>query len=286
MTRNRPPTPNAPAAPNVPASEPEIERQLMNETFGKVTDSKYLTVFCIEALETFMEGSGLAIDEDGFIIVAETGAAATPYTYSHGAFSAFDGVSDQHLIDYFEPVDAVREFIPQRDRLHITDLHGFVPGTDATTHQHPVPNDAITIHQYNAATGCTLPAVTAWSSVWENAWESHADAFTGNNLIIQQPLTGTEPELTCLRCDFTAPVPEWNAHSRRDTQEIGVGDIHTCPECSCQWDTNSVSTCSDCGTASSAEELTYTGTGVHVESRCPDCGSGPVRDHVTDRYGE
>lgn len=283
MTNNPPPAPTGPNGPRVPASEPEQEQRIFQAALDEIRSENRITVFCIEAFESFLNGSGLTITDNGFIIASETGEEVTPYTYSHNAFANHDDVSDKHLIDYFEPANTVRDFIPERDRLHITDVHGFVPGTENTPHQHPVPDDTLTITRYNKEIGCVLPAVTAWSSLW-NSWKAHEDTFTTGNFVMKTPLTGNPPELTCLRCDFTAPQPEWRTEPRNDVQDIGYGNVHFCPECDCQWDTNSISTCTNCGTESSAEELDYIGDGLHVESRCPHCGEGPVREQVTDRY--
>lgn len=284
MPRNRPPTPQQPAAPRVHPSEPEQERQAFNAITDDLTSNEELTVFCIDALEPFLDGSELTVNNNGFIIVAETGEYAQPYTFNRDAFTAHDGVSNQHLVDYFTPVTDVRDYIPTHNRVHITDLHGFVPGREDTPHQYPVPDDTITISTYNQYTGCTLPAVSAWSAMWRNTWSEHEDAFTGNNFVVKHPLTHDKPDLTCLRCSYTGNVDTWDTASRSDKHGFGFGELQYCPECNCQWNTNTVYTCSECNEEFSSEEIKYVGDGVHVEAFCPDCDTGPMRDQRRDWY--
>ena len=284
MTRNRPPAPQGPTGPRVEPSEPEQERQLLTAAAEELSSDNYLTVFGIEALEAFMEDTGLTTNENGFIIVEETGEYAEPYTFDRHVFTDYEGVSDEHLLDYFNPVTEVTDYFRTQARLHITDLHGIIPGTKTTNHLHPVPDDIITISDYNHATGCTLPAVSAWSSLWENTWQQYEDAPTSQTLTVTHPLSGEKPDLTCLRCSFTGNASQWKTTKRREEQEVGFGHIHTCPECDCQWDTNSVYDCPDCDGVFSAEEYNYKGSGMHVESFCPACDAGPIRENREDRY--
>lgn len=284
MTHNNPPRTQQPATPHVPASEPEQERQAFNAVVDEITSEGRITVFTIDALEAFLNGSGLTVNNNGFITVTKTGEYAQPYAFNRNAFTTHDGVSDQHLLDYFDPTHDVRDYIRTHDKLHVTDVHGFVPGREDTPHQYPVPDDTITISQYNRCTGCTLPAVSAWSALWRNAWSDHEDAFTGNNFVVKHPLTHDKPELTCLRCSYTGNVETWDTIPRSDEHGFGFGELQYCPECNCQWDTNTVYTCSECNDEFTSEEIEYVGEGVHVEAFCPDCDTGPIREQRRDWY--
>jgi len=104
--------------------------------------------------------------------------------------------------------------------------------------------------------------------------------------VINAAVLKDPPEISCLRCGFTGKPDAWDSTRRHEEQGYGYGNVFTCPDCDCQWDTSSVSECESCGVSNTAEELEYIGEGLHVEALCKSCENVVGHGNRVTRYSQ
>lgn len=266
---DKPPSPNQ---PTVPPSEPEVEQRVYDSAIDKIDDSEELTKIRLPAVLDPLNGVGLDVDSNGFIVHADTREYATPYAFSREAFENIDSPVDNVLTAYFVPATNDDLFISHSDnRLHLTDFHGIIQ--DETGNPHPVSDDVFMLEKLHSHTGIGFPAITAWSDILDfGVSATHLNEQVSITLSHE-----SESQLTlhCFSpdCGYSGPPSEWE----------GDDADPECPECGGPWD-ESITVCTGCQQWHCGTH--FEGGGPYAEPSCPNCRADVGMLEMQTRYDE
>jgi len=123
-----------------------------------------------QVLSQFLASGNLSLDDDGFIIDAESGTFVEPYAYDRSLFHKSNTPAENVFKEYFAPAETVldnpinnKETVTEK--LHVSRLHGLISvGTESESQKHPVADVADNLTKFISDTGIAFENVTEWST--------------------------------------------------------------------------------------------------------------------------
>lgn len=287
--------PMSPPTPSVPLSEPEREQRYIDAISEKIQDDSVAKRFCIRVgyAHLWLDSYGLSIDDDGFIINADSGEFVVPYSYNSRLIP--NGDVDINTMDnisvLFEPKCTEDGVV---NRIHLSNMYSIIVTDDGDAH--PIVSNIIDYDMFEQQTGQTFLNVAAWSSTAQSKifnsddspenvlsivlgsdaaqFEERSDIFTeGENTVSEFKLTCPNPN-----CEYTDSAGFWEC-----TEHVPY-----CPECEYSW-ADTVTFCSSCnrhhsGTVWPSDVFDTEGS-VYDTPICPyeDCQAGDEKLEMLSR---
>lgn len=263
----------APPGPTIEPTEPEKEVRIIDRIINYVLPNpENAKIISAKSIHDYLSSAKLDLDEQGFIIDAETGEYREPYAYDREKFREADGPSDNPFKAYFSPQKEIHELIEDRDKkIHLTDLHSLYKFNDKI---HPIKDDIFNLSRFGGDTGITFPIVTEWSSSIELILDpDKKEIYWGKE-------SDEEIHLHCFgkNCGFSGPPKEWEIEG----EKYDYPHTLICPQCSTKWNTRGVEKCEDCGTRRQFEDFEH--GGYYGQPYCPDCSGHMEHGETINRY--
>lgn len=252
--------------PTVEPSEPEREARLIEHALEKVSNPDCLKQVNLRAAYEKLRLMELDLDDEGFIVDADTGEYKTPHMFSDTLFDEVDQPSDDPFNAYFASRDDDSlHTLPTQSRLHLKDLHSFYTDENGTVH--PISSDSFQLERFHRATGVMSNVIMGWSEllIQPNDVDIHFSTFGSE-------FDESDWEIHCFGadCDFSAPPEDWN----------GDENEPECPSCGGQW-SDKITVCTAC--QESHRGMNMVGEGMYSEPACPHCDKGEFLETQT-RY--